>query len=101
MRMGILAKNGGLEDVSEVDVYFERFVLRSPPRKAVTPPGQHDTHHTRRIRRVLLFQRWRLEESGTKVDTIPDDRLDGTPQGEADLGGVCWGHSIDWAYPIR
>jgi len=30
-RMGILAKNGGIEGVPEVDVCFERFELRSPP----------------------------------------------------------------------
>ena len=30
-RIGILAKNGGLAGVPEVDVCFERFELRSPP----------------------------------------------------------------------
>jgi regulation of enolase protein 1 (concanavalin A-like superfamily) len=33
LRIGILAKNGGLPDVPEVDVCFERFELRSPPPK--------------------------------------------------------------------
>ncbi|MCI0700908.1 MAG: DUF1349 domain-containing protein [Planctomycetia bacterium] len=33
LQIGILAKNGGLPDVPEVDVCFERFELRSPPPK--------------------------------------------------------------------
>ncbi|VTR93141.1 signal peptide protein : Uncharacterized protein OS=Rhodopirellula baltica WH47 GN=RBWH47_02949 PE=4 SV=1: DUF1349 [Gemmata massiliana] len=38
-RIGILAKNGGLADVPEVDVCFSRFELRSPPapRKGPAP----------------------------------------------------------------